>query len=76
MKNKLNKNNVINVYHYAGAYVLHFVVDNKNVYLKNIEKKHYPKAEFDEWYFNDENVLEEVIKDIDEEDIEVMEIIR
>lgn len=76
MKNKLNKNNVINVYRYAGTYLMHFVVDNKNVYLKSIEKKHCPKAEFDEWYFNDDNVLGHIIKNADDEDIEIMETMR
>lgn len=76
MKNKLNKNNLMNTYYYSDTYVLHFVVDNKNVYLQNIKKKHYPKAEFDEWYFDDDDVLEHIIKNTNEEDIEIMEITR
>ena len=75
MKNKLNSNNIISVYHYAGTYELHFKMDNKNVYLKNIEKKHHPKAEFDDWYFYDDDLIEEIFRNADNKDIEIMEII-
>lgn len=73
MKNKLNRNNLLTTYYYDGTYELHFFVDGKEVYLQNIKIKDYPKATTDEWYFYNEGVLEEIIKNATEEDIEIIE---
>ena len=71
MKNKLNSNNLMNAYYDDGIYELKFNVDNKNVFVRNIKEQDNPNAWTDEWYFDNDDVLEEIIKNVDDEDIEI-----
>lgn len=71
MKNKLNASKLINTYYDNGLYELLFDVEGKEVFVRNIRKEDHPNANDDEWYFDDDDVLKEIIENIDDEDIEI-----
>lgn len=70
MKNKLNSNNLINTYYDNGLYELEFYVDGKKIFIRNIREEDYQDAKNDEWYFDDDYVLKEIIENANDEDIE------
>lgn len=71
MKNKLNSNNLISTYYENGLYELEFYVDDKEIFIKNIKEQDHPNAWNDEWYFDNDDVLEEIIENANDEDIEI-----
>ena len=71
MKNKLNSTNLMNTYYDNGIYELEFDVDGKEVFIRNIKEKDHPNAWSDEWYFDNEDVLKEIIRNANDEDIEI-----
>ena len=71
MKNKLNSNNLISTYYENGLYELEFYVDDKEVIITNIKADEHPNAWTDEWYFDNNNVIEEILRNADDKDIEI-----
>lgn len=70
MKNKLNSNNLINTYYDNGLYELEFYVDGKKIFIRNIREEDYQDAKNDEWYFDDDEIIKEIIENANDEDIE------
>ena len=70
MKNKLNSNNLINTYYDNGLYELEFYVDGKKIFIRNIREEDYQDAKNDEWYFDDDEIIKEIIENANGEDIE------
>ena len=70
MKNKLNSNNLINTYYNNGLYELEFYVDGKKIFIRNIREEDYQDAKNDEWYFDDDEIIKEIIENANGEDIE------
>lgn len=71
MKNKLNSSNLINTYYDNGIYDLEFYKDDKKILVRNIIADDHPDAVFGEYYFDDDEVIREIIRDADDEDIEI-----
>ena len=71
MKNKLNRKNLMTTYYDNGIYELEFDVEGKEVIVTNIKEKDHPNAWNDEWYFDNEDVLKEIIRNANDEDIEI-----
>ena len=69
MMNQLSVNNLMQTYYDNGIYELEFHVDGKKYIVTNILEKHHPDAWEDEWYFENEEVLKEILINADDEDI-------
>lgn len=74
MKNKLSSDNLLNTYYDNGMYELSFEVDGEEVIVSNIKSEDHPKAWVDEWYFDDDEIIEKIIKNADENDIRILEV--
>lgn len=69
MKNKLNVSNLMQVYYDNGFYELEFEVDGEQIIITNVKEEHHPDAWEDEWYFENEEVLKEILINANDEDI-------
>lgn len=69
MLNKFKVSNLMQAYYDNGMYELEFHVDDKKFILSNILEKHHPDAWEDEWYFENEEVLKEIMINANDEDI-------
>lgn len=68
---KLHSNNLTNTYYDNGIYELEFDVEGKEVFIRNIREKDHPNAGSDEWYFNNDDVIEEILRNANDKDIEI-----
>lgn len=73
MKNKLNASNLMNTYYDNGLYELLFDAEGKEIFVRNIKAEDHPNAATDEWYFDSNEIIEEIIKNVEDEDIEIKE---
>lgn len=69
MINKLSVNNLMNTYYDNGIYELQFLVDGMEVVIINIKEKDHPNAWNDQWYFENDEVIEEILRFSNDEDI-------
>lgn len=69
MMNQLSVKNLMQVYYDNGIYELEFDLDGKKVILTNVLEKHHPDAWEDEWYFENNEVLKEILINANEEDL-------
>lgn len=76
IKNKLSSDNLINAYYDNGMYELEFDVDRQQIIIANIKSEDHPNAWVDEWYFDDDEIIEEIVKNAEENDIQILEEIR
>lgn len=67
--NRLSVKNLMQVYYDNGIYELEFDLDGKKVILTNVLEKHHPDAWEDEWYFENNEVLKEILINANEEDL-------
>ena len=72
MKNKLNKNNLMTTYYDNGIYELEFHIDDKKVIITNIFESFHPDAWADEWYFENEDVLKDIIENATDNDLKIV----
>lgn len=72
IKELLKVENLMNTYYDADMdeYTLEFQKDGKS-YLIKVDAEEHEAAKDDEYYFDNENVIADILKDIREEDIEI-----
>ena len=71
-KELLKVENLMNTYYDVDMdeYTLEFKKDGKS-YLVKVDAKDHEAAKDDEYYFDDENIIADILKGISEEDIEI-----
>ena len=75
MKNlKVSKKNLINTYYYNGFYEIEFFKNDRYILIKNINEKDHPNAHTNEWYFNNDEIIKEIIENANDEDIKITKI--
>lgn len=72
IKELLKVENLMNTYYDADMdeYTLEFQKDGKS-YLIKVDAEEHEAAKDDEYYFDNENVIADILKNIREEDIEI-----